>query len=75
MGIFREGPPTPAPTSRRGKIFAWPKRQKECRSELGRLLKQDRELCEFFKFVKENDLRERAVEVLSQRMAHDENCP
>lgn len=58
---------------KRRTVIPWPKKSKECRSELSRLLKQDHELADFYRYVHENGLRERAVELLTQRISQDEN--
>ena len=58
---------------KRSKVIPWPKKSRDCKSELSRLLKQDHELADFYRFVHENGLRERAVELLTQRISQDEN--
>ena len=58
---------------KRSKVIPWPKRSRESKSELSRLLKQDKELGDFYRFVHDNGLRERAVELLTQRISQDEN--
>jgi len=54
------------------RILPWPKRVRSSVSELRRLLQQDKELAEFFRFVDKNGLRERASELLNERMSKAE---
>lgn len=61
------------PENKRRTVIPWPKKTQECRSELSRLLKHDSELADFYRYVHENGLRERAVEILSRRISQDEN--
>ena len=60
-----------------GQIYPFPVQsdphEKASHQELVQMLRQDDELCDFFRFVKENGLRERAVELVSRRLAEDNN--
>lgn len=58
-----------------GDVLNFPKKARLYRTELTRLMKQDPELQEFCTFVHQNNLREKAIELISRRISIDGNCP